>query len=100
MPNTLYLIVLYAHISSPCHTLSFNPNAVKFQEYASEGISHLVFYGDLVYKLRRVKCVANFISLGSKIVKRLRRRKNDQVIIERTRGPVLGPSTALYRSFS
>ena len=31
--------------------------------------SHPVFYGDLVYKLRRVKCEANFVSLGSKIVK-------------------------------
>ena len=34
-----------------------------------------------------------------KIVKRLRRRKYDPVIIERTIGLVLGPSTALYRSF-
>ena len=72
---------------------------VSFQEYVLEGISHPVFYGDLVYKLRRVKCEANFDSSGSKIVKRLRRRKYDPVIIERTIGIVLGPSTALYRSF-
>ena len=58
-----------------------------------------VFYGDLVYKLRRVRCEANFVSSGSKIVKRLRRRKYDSLIIERTIGLVLGPSTALYRSF-
>ena len=38
---------------------------ISFQEYVSEGISHLVFYGDLVYKLRRVKCEANFVSSGS-----------------------------------
>ena len=43
--------------------------AISFQEYVSKGISHLVFYGDLVYKLRRVKGKANFISSGSKIVK-------------------------------
>ena len=36
----------------------------SFQEYVSEGISHPVFYGDLVYKLRRVKCEANFVSSG------------------------------------
>ena len=82
-------------------TLTFYLNLVKyrFKEYVSEGISHPVFYGDLVYKLKRVKCEPNFVSLGSKIVKRLRRRKNDQLIIERTICLVLGPSTALYTSF-
>ena len=65
----------------------------------TEGISHPVFYGDLVYKLRRVRCEANFVSSGSKIVRRLRRPKYDPLIIERTIGLVLGPSTALYRSF-
>ena len=34
-----------------------------------------------------------------KTVKRLRRRQFDPVIIERTIGLVLGPFTALYRSF-
>ena len=72
---------------------------ISFQEYVTEGISHPVFYGDLVYKLRRVRCETNFVSSGSKIVKRLRRRKYDPLIIENTIGLVLGPSTALYRSF-
>ena len=72
---------------------------ISFQEYVTEGISHPVFYGDLVYKLRRVRYEANFVSSGSKIVKRLRRRKYDPLIIENTIGLVLGPSTALYRSF-
>ena len=72
---------------------------ISFQEYLSKGISHPVFYGDLVYKLRRVKDTPNFISSGSKIVKRLRRRQYDPVIIERTIGLVLGPCTALYRPF-
>ena len=43
-----------------------------------------VFYGDLVYKLRRVKGAADFVSSGSKIVKRIRRRKYDPEIIEST----------------
>ena len=46
-----------------------------------------------------VKCEANFVSSGSKIVKRLRRRKYDPVSIERTIGLVLVPSSALYNSF-
>ena len=72
---------------------------ISFQEYLSKGISHPVFYGDLVYKLRRVKDTPNFISSGSKIVKRLRRRQYDPVIIERTIGLMLGPSTDLYEPF-
>ena len=32
---------------------------ISFQEYVTEKIFHQVFYGDLVYKLRRVKCEAN-----------------------------------------
>ena len=52
-----------------------------------------------LYKLRRVKDTPNFISSGSKIVKRLRRRQYDPLIIERTIGLVLGPSTAFYEPF-
>ena len=70
---------------------------ISFQEYVFEGISHPVFYGHLVYKLRRVKDPPNFISSGSKIVKRLRRRQYDPLIIERTIGLVL--AWPLYRPF-
>ena len=79
--------------------LLFKYGEISFQEYVSEGISRPVFYGDIFYKLRRIKCEANFVSSGSKIVKRLRRRKYDQVIIERTIGLMLGSSTSLYRFF-
>ena len=72
--------------------------AIPFREYVSKGITHPVFYGDLVYKLRRVKSESNFISSGSNIVKRLRLRQYDPVFIERTKGLVLGPFTAFYRS--
>ena len=75
------------------------PITIGSQEYVSKGISHPVFYDDLVNKLRRVKDTTNFISSGSKIVKRLRRRQYDPLIIGRTIGLVLGPSTALYRVF-
>ena len=59
---------------------------ISFQEYVFEGIYHTIVYSDLVNKLSRVKCEANFISSDSKIVKHLRRRKYDQVIIDRTKG--------------
>ena len=72
---------------------------ISFQEFLSKGISHLVFYGDLVYKLRSVINTPNFISSGSKIVKRLRRRQYDPLVIDRTIGLVLGSSIALYRPF-
>ena len=39
---------------------------ISFQEYLPKGISHPVSYGDLVYKLRRVKYTSNFFSSGSK----------------------------------
>ena len=65
----------------------------------SEGIPHPVFYGDQVYKLRRIKREANFVFSGSKIVKRLRRQKYDPVIIASATVLVLGLSTALYIYF-
>ena len=65
----------------------------------SKGISHPVFYGDLVYEQRRVKDTANFISSGWKILKRLRRWQYNPLIIEKTIGLVLGPDTALCRPF-
>ena len=73
--------------------------AISFQDYVSQGITHPVFYGDPVNKLQWVKGETNFISSGSKIVKRLQRRQYDPAIIEMTIGLVLGPFTALYRSF-
>ena len=73
--------------------------AISIQEHVSKGTTHPTFYGDLVYKLRRVNGEANFISSSSKIVKGLWRRQYDPAIIERTISLVHGPFTALYRSF-
>ena len=39
--------------------------AIPFQEYVRKGISHPVFYGDLVYKLRRVRGSTNCIASGT-----------------------------------
>ena len=75
--------------------------AMSFQEYVSKRITHPVFYGDLIYKPRRVKDEANFITSGSKIVKCLRRRQYYPAIIEGTICLVLGPLQPCvdYRSF-
>ena len=42
-----------------------------FEEYVSIGISHLVFYIDPDYELRRVKRTSNLIWSGLKIIKTL-----------------------------
>ena len=75
--------------------------AISFQEYVSKGITHPVFYGDLVYKLSEgCKSESNFISSGSKIVKRLRRRQYDpEMHREDYRSCAICPFTALCRSF-
>ena len=61
---------------------------ISFQEHVCKEITHPICYGDLVFKLSRVKGEANFISSGSKIVERLRSRQYDPVIIKRTIGLV------------
>ena len=87
--------------SSSGHTLSFCLALVKHRfKNVSEGIYHPALYGNQVHKLKRDKGAANVVSAGSKIFKSLRRRKHDQVIIERTIGLVVGSSIALIRSFS
>ena len=67
---------------------TFFPTKVKwFYVYESKSIS------------RTLRYTPNFISSGSKIVKRLRRRQYDPLIIAKTIGLVLGPCTALCRLF-
>ena len=81
--------ILCLTLTSPYSDLLSKFGEISFQECVTEGISHPVFYGDLVYKLRRVRCEANFVSSGSNTAKRLRHRKYDPLIIERTIGLVL-----------
>ena len=38
--------------------------AISFQKYVSKGITHPVFYGDLVYKLKKVKSESEFHLVG------------------------------------
>ena len=71
---------------------------ISFQENVSERISHPVTCVELVYKVRRMKYAAKIVSSGSKVVKRLRRRKYDRMVIKRTKGLVLDSSTGLFRS--
>ena len=40
---------------------------ISFQEFVSEGFSHHVFYGDLVYKISRVKCEFCLVVLGNSL---------------------------------
>ena len=99
-PLVLYPTLFYGcvllYLRSPkgyCYSISDDVSC------SSKGITYLVFYCDLVYKLRRVKCVQNSISSSSEIVKHIRGRQYGQMVIERTIGLVLGLSTALHKPF-
>ena len=74
-------------------TLSFCPNLVKYR--FKNNFMFLREYIDQSRRSRsrRIKCAANFVLSGSKIVKQY-----DPVIIERIIRHVLGPSTAVYIS--
>ena len=78
--------------NSSGHTLSFSPNLVKYRF-----TSILLWWSSL--QTKECQMHSDFRLVGLKIVKSLRRRKYAPMIIERTIGLVLGPSTALYRSF-
>ena len=62
-----------------------------------EGIYHPVLYG-VVYKRRRAKKEANFISPVSKIITRLRRRQYDSVIFEKTKSCACSCTYKMYLS--
>ena len=85
-------IVTYCFILSVCVGLSVVKFNLRFDIPS-------VRDWDFILGMRSVKSKTNFISSGSKIVKRLRCRQYDPVIIERAIGIVLGSFTALYRSF-
>ena len=61
---------------------------ISFQEYVSGGFLPVLLRWSSL-KQKRVKCEANFMSSGSQIVKRLRRRQYDHVNTARTIGLVL-----------
>ena len=75
---------------------------ISFEEYVSKVITHLVIYGELIYRLIRVKGTANFISsvLNILVVKWLRCHQYDPVIIKRTIALVLGLCTDRSQSFA
>ena len=66
---------------------------VTFTEFVSKGISHPPFYGDLIYKLRRIKNDTNCLASSKRIIGRILKRKYDPIVVRRTVCMVLGPST-------
>ena len=82
------------------HTLNFCPNLVQYRfqnMYLKKSLTRSLLWSCLQTKDGQRQ--TNFISSGSKIVKRLRHRQYDPVIIDGTIGLVFCPSTALCRSF-
>ena len=66
---------------------------VTFTDFVSKGISHPPFYGDLIYKLRRIKNNTNYLASSKRIIGRILKRKYDPIVVRRTVCMVLGPST-------
>ena len=84
-------------LASVLMLILISPELVLFPDFWVSNIPR--YFCFFAYKLRRVIDIPNFISSGSKIVKRRRRGQHDPLIIEWTSGLLLGPSTALYRLF-
>ena len=69
----------------------YNTSLITFLK---EGISHPVFYGDFVYKLRRIRQSTNFDALFKRLYKQFLHKKYDPFVLRRTVCLVLGPYTA------
>ena len=66
-------------------------------ELISKGISQPNFYGDIVYKIRRIKDSNNIYESIFRIFTRHKKRGYDPHLIERSIRMVYGPSTAIHR---
>ena len=69
---------------------------LSVSQYVSRGISQPPFYGDLIYKLRRIKNHPDMLSIATKIIRKLIKLSYDPLIVRRTACLVLGPFTASY----
>ena len=76
--------------SSLGHTLNFCPHLVQYR-------FKNMYHKESLTQHSTVILSTNFISSGSKIVKRIRRRQYDPAIIYRNVGIALSPFTALFR---
>uniref|UniRef100_UPI003EB7F07C hypothetical protein n=1 Tax=Klebsiella pneumoniae TaxID=573 RepID=UPI003EB7F07C len=67
---------------------------LTYHDYVTRGISHPPFYGDLVFKLRKIINTKDFLTSCKKVVKRFVNRKYDKDTLRQTLFMVLGPFTA------
>ena len=58
-----------------------------------QGVSHPEFYGDVIYKLRKIIGHAHFQQLFSKRIKKFIKKGYDPIILQRTACLVVSPST-------
>ena len=68
--------------------------SLTYFDFISEGISHPTFYGDFVFKIRKILYTDNFYASCVKIIKRLVHRRYDKHILRQTLCMILGPYTA------
>ena len=58
-----------------------------------QGISHPEFYGDVIYRLRKIIGKNHFSSLFTKIIRKYRKRNYDVIILQRTACLIIDPFT-------
>ena len=67
--------------------------SLSYYDFVIQGISHPQFYGDLVFKIRKILYTDNFYTSCKKIIKRLAHRRYNKDILRHTLCMVLGPYT-------
>ena len=66
---------------------------ISYYDFVAQGIAHPKFYGDLVFKLRKIVNTDSFHVSSKRILKRFIRRKYDKTVMRQTLLMVIGPST-------
>ena len=64
-----------------------------FKTLLCDGLSHPRFYGDVIYKLRKILCHSDFHDLFMKKIKAFKKRGYDPLILQRSACLVVDPFT-------
>ncbi|MGH5019796.1 hypothetical protein ACRFGX_28735, partial [Klebsiella pneumoniae] len=64
-----------------------------------QGISQPVFYGDLIYKLKKIKSSVNFPTLFVRTIRKFKKKGYQEDILQRSAGLVIDPSTVNHFAY-
>ena len=71
----------------------------NLKSFLRQGISHPEFYGDVIYKLRKILGHTHFENLFIKRIKKFLKRDYDPIILQRTSRLVIDHSTIDSHTF-